>query len=314
MMTKSIQQSSDDGGEISVKELILDIQDWFRYLFSKWRLLLIIGIIGAIIGLVYAFWKQPLYTATTTFVLEGNENGSSLGRLSGMAALAGIDFGGSASGLFQGNNILELYKSRSTLERTLLTKVDSKSEELLIDRYIAFEKLRDDWKEVPELERLDFRQDPEQLDSLTRRLRDGVITSIVNAIRSDVLTVEKPDRSLSIIQVDVTSPDEVFSKVFNENLVQTVNDFYIQTKTKKSTDNIALLEQKVDSVRAVMSGAIYSAVRVSDATPNLNPTRQVQRLGPAQEAAKRGSRTWFARWTGSRMSASRCSSSVKRVR
>src|SRR5690606_6123841 len=103
-------------------------------------------------------------------------------------------------------------------------------------------------------------------------------------IRSDILTVEKPDRSLSIIQVDVTSPDEVFSKVFNENLVQTVNDFYIQTKTKKSTDNIALLEQKVDSVRAVMSGAIYSAVRVSDATPNLNPTRQVQRLGPAQEA------------------------------
>src|SRR5690606_6776290 len=67
-------------------------------------------------------------------------------------------------------------------------------------------------------------------------------------------------------------------------LVREVNEFYIQTKTKKSTDNIAILEAKVDSVRTVMSGAIYSAAKVSDATPNLNPTRQVQRIVPAQEA------------------------------
>src|SRR5690606_823126 len=95
---------------------------------------------------------------------------------------------------------------------------------------------------------------------------------------------EKPDKKLSIIKVEVTSPDEVFSKAFNENLVRRVNDFYIQTKTKRSTDNIATLQHKVDSVQAVMTDAIYSAAKVSDATPNLNPTRQVQRLGPAQKA------------------------------
>jgi len=33
-----------------------------------------------------------------------------------------------------------------------------------------------------------------------------------------------------------------------------------------------------------MNGAIYSAVAVTDATPNLNPTRQVQRVAPAQRA------------------------------
>ncbi len=33
-----------------------------------------------------------------------------------------------------------------------------------------------------------------------------------------------------------------------------------------------------------MTGAIYSAAEISDATPNLNPTRQVQRVGPTQEA------------------------------
>ncbi len=282
MTTEPIKPVDDD--TISLKEMILDIHDWIRYLITKWRILLIVGILGSVLGLTYAIMKQPLYTATTTFVLESKDTRGNLGSLSGMAALAGIDLGGDAGGLFQGNNILELYKSRNTLEKTLLTKVDQHSDELLIERYIEINNLRDEWKDLPELAELDFHQDPGTMDSLTRRLRDGAITSIVNAIRLDVLTVEKPEKSLSIVQVDVTSPDEVFSKVFNENLVQTVNEFYVQTKTKKSTDNIAILEQKVDSVRKVMTGAIYSAAKVSDATPNLNPTRQVQRLAPVQEA------------------------------
>src|SRR5690606_17824642 len=118
----------------------------------------------------------------------------------------------------------------------------------------------------------------------SRRLYEGVITSFTDAIRSDVLNLEKLDKNLSIVRVDVTSPDEVFSKVFNEALVTKVNEFYIETKTKKYRDNIAIMERKVDSVHSAMTGAIYSAAKVSDATPNLNPTRQVQRIAPAQEA------------------------------
>jgi len=271
--------------EISLKEMILSIQGWIDYLWSKWRILLISGLLGGAIGLGYAWLKQPMYTATTTFVLESNDSRSGLsGRLSGVAALAGIDLGTDAGGLFQGNNILELYRSRKMLEQTLLTKVSPKSDELLIDRYIGYNKINEDWKDNPELLALDFTQDPESLDSVSRRLHEGVITSISNAIRSDVLVIENVDKNVSILKVDITSPDETFSKIFNETLVRKVNEFYTQTKTKKSTDNIALLEAKVDSVRAVMSGAIYSAARVSDATPNLNPTRQVQRIAPVQEA------------------------------
>jgi len=273
-----------DNGEVSIKEIILDIQAWFYFIVSKWRILLIAGVLGGVIGLAYAFLKQPLYTATTTFVLEGNDSRSNLGRLSGMAALAGIDLTGNAGGLFQGDNILELYKSRNMLEKTLLSRVNQNSGELLIERYITYNNLKDDWKDQPELLVLNFHKAPETLDSLTRRLRDGVITSIVSAIRSKVLTVEKPDKGLSVVQVDVTSSDEFFSKAFNENLVKEVNEFYIQTKTKKSTDNIAILQEKVDSVRTEMTGAIYSAAKVSDVTPNLNPTRQVQRTAPTQEA------------------------------
>lgn len=282
-MSTEVNKNIGTEEEISLKELILKIQEWIKYLLSKWYILLIAGIIGGALGLLYALNKKPTYTATTTFVLESGEKGG-LSQYAGMAAMVGIDLGGNAGGLFQGDNILELYKSRTMLEKTLLSKTYPDSNELLIERYIIFNELRDTWEEKPELLALDFKQDPTTLDQITLRLRDSLITDFTKAINENNLKVSKPDKMLSIIKVEFVSFDEVFSKSFNDALVHHVNEFYIQTKTSKSKKNIEILQHKADSVRAVMSGAIYTAANVLDATPNLNPTRQVQRTAPAQQA------------------------------
>jgi len=273
-----------ENDDLSIRELIVGLRAWIHYLWSKWHILLVSGILGGVLGLIYGIIEKPSYIANTTFVLEGGESKGGLGRLAGVAAMVGVDIGGGAGGLFQGDNILELYKSRRMLTQALLTKVDSNSEELLIDRYLTFNGIREGWSDNLELRDLDFHQDPVTLDIGTQRLRDSLITSFVNNIRGDLLNVQKPDKDLSIIQVSVVSPDEVFSKVFNENLVKGVNDFYVQTRTKKSRDNIVILQSKVDSVRSMMSQELYSAARASDVTPNINPTRQVQRVVPVQEA------------------------------
>lgn len=270
--------------EVTIKVIILDIQQWARYIWSRKWILLIASVLGGVIGLFYALNKVPVYTATTTFVVESADSKGGVAGLAGMAAVAGIDLREDGGGLFQGDNILELYKSRRMLVQTLLTFISPDSNELLIERYLAYTGKKATLDQSPQLLNLDFGQDPSTLNAQGLRLRDSVMTSIANTIRSEVLSVNKPDKKLSIVEVNVTSPDEVFSKKFNENLVREVNDFYIQTKTKKSIDNIAILEAKVDSVRAVMTGAIYSAARTSDDTPNLNPTRQAQRIGPTQQA------------------------------
>src|SRR5690606_3942259 len=118
------------------------------------------------LGLIYSLVKKPIYTATTTFVLESGDGKSRLSQYAGVAAMIGIDLGGT-SGLFQGENILELYRSRRMLERTLLSKVDPDSDELLIERYINFNNIKKDWKKRPELLSLSFRQDLSDLDSQT---------------------------------------------------------------------------------------------------------------------------------------------------
>ena len=55
-------------------------------------------------------------------------------------------------------------------------------------------------------------------------------------------------------------------------------------KQKDLLKNVAILQHKTDSVRAVMNGAIYAASKVSDATPNQNSTRMTQRVAPIQRA------------------------------
>ena len=276
----SITNKSD---EISLKDFILKVQEWSKYLFSKWYIIFISGIIGSGLGVFYAYAKKINFKASTTFVLEsGDNNKGGLGQMAGLAALAGVDLGLSGGGIFQGDNLFELYKSRNMIESTLLLPSESDNSILLIDRYLAMENLRKKWeKDQPELLKINFSKPlPKEL----LRVRDSILQKVVQDINKNNLIVDKLDKKLSIIKVDVKSSDELFSKEFNEALVSQVNAFYVKTKTKKSLANIDLLQHKTDSVRAIMNNSIATAAITIDATPNLNPTKQAQRIVPTQRS------------------------------
>ena len=276
---------SKDEDKITIAEVLLKIIEWYQYLKSQWILIFLFGLIGAGMGVGYAFLKKPVYTATTTFVLEGGEKSGGLAGLGGLASMAGIDLGGGGGGIFEGENILALYKSRKMLEKTLLTQVIINGKpQLLVDRYIESNKLRKIWENKPELLALNFNSIDTLRSALEIRVKDSLMSSIVTDINTTYLTIFKPDKKLNTLQVDVKAKDEVFAKLFNERLVENVSDFYVKTITKKSVRNINILQDKTDSVRAVMNGAIFSSAAVADATPNLNPTRQVRRIVPMQQS------------------------------
>lgn len=286
-MTASGEASSKNKkDEVSLKEILLKIKDWLRFLFSKWWIICLFGILGGILGVCYATFKKAVYTATTTFVLEDDKGGSGLGSIAGLASIAGVDLQ-AGGGVFQGDNIFELYKSRKMVAQTLLTEVViAGKKQLLIDKYIDFNKLREKWADKPELANLHF-EGKSKLDTNVerkKRLTDSVINVIVSDITKNYLFVAKQDKKLNIIKVDVKASNEDFAKIFNETIVQNVNDFYVKTKTKKALENVKILQQKTDSVRYVMNGAINRAAFVADATPNLNQVRQAQRIAPIQRS------------------------------
>jgi len=265
--------------EVSAKEIVQKIGLITRYLKSQSIKIIAFAIIGGGGGLIYSFVKKPLYTAVSTFVLEEGGKGGGLGQYAGLASLAGIDLGGGGGGgIFQGDNILELYKSRRMLEKTLLSTVNiTGKDQLLIDRYINFNDMRKNWKEKDKIDSISFNGDPLKFN----RKQDSIITSIIEAINKSVLSVSKLDKKLSIINVVVKTPDELFSKHFNTKLVETVNDFYTQTKTKKSAQNIQILQRQADSVRTVLNSSLGGVAYAVDAAPNANPALSSLRV-PSQ--------------------------------
>lgn len=261
--------------ELSLKEFILIIRDQIHYLRLKRKTILIFIFIGACVGFFYTSRKKPVYTATTTFVLEDDKSSGMLSQYSSIAAMAGIDLGGSTGGIFQGENIIQLYTSRSMIEKALLAHVNYQGKnQLLIDRFIEIENLRQKWAQNPVLNKITFNKKEDQPFS---RLQDSILGKAVEKLNEEYLSVAKPDKKLSIIKVTVKATNEEFAKDFNEEIVRTVNTFFVQTRTKKAMENIAILQHQTDSVKSVMNGSIIQSAQINDATPNLNPTKQILR-------------------------------------
>jgi hypothetical protein len=273
---KQDQQFQGDG--ISFKELIYKCSSWVKYISSFWKKILLYAFIGGCFGYVYAYRQKPIYFAKCTFVLE-EEGGGGLSQYAGIASMVGIDLSGrSSNGIFQGENIFELYKSRLMIERALLSSMDLKGKKtLLIDRYIESNNLREKWSKKPGLKSLSFSL-PKQKFTLTH---DSILGIVVKDINKNYLIVDKLDRNLSIISVRVKSEDEIFAKNFTDKIVENVNEFYINTKTKNSLETVQLLQKQADSVKRVLNSSISGTASAIDVNPNANTALQILRV-PSQ--------------------------------
>lgn len=268
-----MNKATNNDEAITLREFARRLGNTLTFVKKKWPVIIVIAVTGAVAGFAYTF-KKTYYTATSSFVLEENSKTGGLSQYAGLASLAGINLN-SESGLFQGDNILELYKSRTMIEKALLSEGQfNGKKQLLIERYIDFYELRDKWKSKDQIDHIDFKGDPAKFN----RTQDSIIIDLCDKFNAKVLNVKKLDKKLSIIVVQVTDKDELFAKEFDNHLVDVVNNFYVQTKTKKSYQNMIVLQHQADSVRSVLNSSIGGVASAADATPNANPQMSTLRV------------------------------------
>jgi uncharacterized protein involved in exopolysaccharide biosynthesis len=233
-----------DNDEISLKELVLKIKEWYQFLISKWRLIILAGIIGGLIGFTYAYFQKPTYKAVLTFAMEEEKSGGGgLGGALGLASQFGIDLGSSGGGAFSGANLIELMKSRKLVEKTLLSpiEVDGKAQSL-VEYYLAFNEIKKDWDEKPLLKNVSFPIDADrtkftlQQDSILKNLAAGLI-------KTD-LVISQKDKKVSILSIEMNSTNEQFAKVFCETIAKETSEYYVEIKSKKSKMNVDILQHQ----------------------------------------------------------------------
>jgi len=263
-MEESLQNSSD---EISIKELIQKMKSLWKFLFSKWLVISLFGILGAAIGFGYAFLQPIKYTSKLSFVVEDGKSGG--GGLASLAGQFGFDLGGGGGGgVFSGDNILLFLKSEGLVRETLLTSYDELGKMTLADRYAEVAKLKEGWEKNPKVGVVEFSP---FVAKVMPRKEDSLMQTLVSSVIKTDLSVAKPDKKASFVEVKVVTLDEMFSKLFAERLVKIATDRYIESKTKTKALNIAKLQYKADSLAALLNNKTYAAAASQQSLVDANP-------------------------------------------
>lgn len=263
-MQEQIQPETD---KISFKELIVNIRSVWSFLLKKWLIIALIGSFGGGIGFLYAYLTPIKYTSKLTFVVEEGKTGG--GGLASLAGQFGFDLGGVAGGgVFSGDNILLFLKSEGLCRETLITFYDSTQNLMLVDKYAEVTKMKKGWLNNKKIGKINFSK---YRNGKFPRLEDSLIQEIVKDILKTNLSVSKPDKKASFIEVKSMMEDEMLSKFFSERLVKIATQRYVDSKIKTKAINVSMLQRKSDSLAAVLNNKTYSAASSQQSLIDANP-------------------------------------------
>jgi hypothetical protein len=272
-----LEAVASDVNKASLKDILLNVRVTMHYLKSKWHWILLFAVAGGIAGFLYSKFAKVYYTAECTFVLE-EESGAKSGGLSAL----GLGFGSKGGDFFTAtDNIIWLYSTRLLLQKTLLTAIDTGGKKVMLIDWFIKESAEKDFAKYPAIRNDKFVYSPS--DSILSRNQNAVIATCVYLIRSKYLKAELTPKTENVISVRFKSKDELFAQKFSEELVSNVNEYYIQTKTKKASDEVALLERKTAEYKGQMSSDIYEVAAGFDEAPYANPNRLVLKAKPQRK-------------------------------
>jgi hypothetical protein len=244
-------------------------------LFKKWLLFLIVGFLAGLAGIFYASKQKLLYKSSLTFALDGGSDGGMSGAIS-LASQFGLNIG-NGKAVFSGDNILQIMKSRSMVEKALLS-VDTFDNKpyTFIEYYLLQNKL-------PNTPELKVRFPVGQPRSSFSYAQDSTLFATYNTFVQSYITADKPDRKYDIYEVNVLNLNEKFTKDFTDSLVAQTNNFYTTICTNKAKQTLDILEQRVANMKGKVNSSIGSRAETQDI--NLNPAFSAAEVPVLKEQA-----------------------------
>lgn len=239
----------------------------FRLFLRKWWILLLAGIAGGVAGFFYASVQKPKFESRLTFSLDAGATEGALSSAMNLAAQFGLGIGGGQS-MFDGDNILEIMKSRRMVESVFLTADTlSGKYQTLLQFYLDNTGLSAAYSRKPHLRNVKF---PVGLERASLSyLQDSILYNVYISFVEENLIAARPDKKLGIYEVKVVSFNEQFSKIFTDRLVETTTAFYTEITSKKDRETLEILEQRVASLKGEVGASIESRAGSQDA--NINP-------------------------------------------
>lgn len=287
--------------EITLKELILKIQEFWRELWKKKIWIILAGLIGAGLFVARAWMQETTYSAGLSFMVtenDQNDQGAYL-NLDGQIELRGI-----------GNNkITELARSGRIIHEVLLNQdIIGNTKDFIANHLISLygfdakwdkEKVVDQYKDLHlkdfQFTRSDIDQfSPKELRALSI-VHDLVSGNSITGKKGLATTTFNEDTE--VFRLKVTTLDENLSMRVIEGIYQELQAFYIEDKIGGPQRAFEILSVETDSLLQVLSSAEVSLARTKDRNRGVSSSisqiglgkleRDVTRLNQEYEQAVR---------------------------
>ncbi len=267
MEEKINTQPYDD--EITLRELILRIREYWREIWRNWWLIGLIAIPFVGYFLYKTFTHVPEYKAEIRFLVEG-QGGSSVGSLGGLLG----SFGFSSSGASNSNpyKILEVAKSKRMIGEVLLEKSIS-NDQLIANNIIDLYELTEKWKKNnPEMEDIMLRDI--DINEFSKNERKAFLSLYGKTVgskenREKALLKIGLDEDSGIFSILSNTKDEPLSLDLANKLYQKVKYFFEKQILEDQISTRDILMRKADSLNAVIDTKLREIARFEDSSRGL---------------------------------------------
>lgn len=255
--------------EITLRELILKLQEFWRELWRNWWLIGLITIPFVAYFLYKTFTHVPEYNAEVRFLVEG-QGGSNLGALGGLLGSFGISRGG--GGKTNPYKILEVAKSKRMIGDVLLEKSIS-NEKLIANNIIDLYELSDKWAEKnPEM--VDMQLRDTDINDYTENERKAFLSLFGKMVgskenRENALIKIGLDEDTGIFSISGSTEDETLTLDLVNNLYEKLKYFFEQQILEDQIKSRNILQQKADSLNAVIDTKLRNIARFEDSSRGL---------------------------------------------
>lgn len=274
--------------EISLKELILKIQEYVREVIRLWWVVVLITI--PIVGyMLWDVYNMPVkYPATLTFMLDENEGGSGLGGVS--AILGQFGFRGGRGRGFNLEKMLELAKSRRIIQMALFEKIEIEGKKDFIANHIIKEyDFHEKWKKDTTGMR-DFVFVHDSIVDFSRK--ENLILKILHSYIIGGENIEgiikfNINDDTGIMSLTASSINETLSIQLAKILYNKLSDFYVNKSIERQTATFNIIKGKTDSLQNALNSVQSRLLHFQDTNRGLTLLRyEAEKIRLQQEIQK----------------------------
>ena len=278
---KAIYSAQSD--EITLKELILKLQEFFWEVVKYWKILFLLFLISFSYFLYQKETTPTTYPAKLSFMLNDDGGGGQAGvsMILGSLGLGGFKGKGEMANL---EKIMQLFKTRVVIDNALMTPVVMQGQEKKLANHImdvyGFQKLIEDYGRMAWAEKLEgvdenyqFSDDV-KLDSLNEQeeiilkiLYDNVVGNADRGINPFMSSSLDEDSEIMTLRVKTLTED--LTIVLIESIYNKLSNFFIEKAIEKQQKTFDIVNMKTDSIRRTLTGAEYALADFRDSNRKL---------------------------------------------